>query len=169
MKLTKLEEQGMRLAMCLARKKGQLTLPELSGLEGMTEALAAKVLGRLRAGGVVAALRGRNGGYALAHPPTELSVGDVLRSLGRPLVDGCFTGSPGQRQDPCPHVEACGIRPVWEFIGARIEHILDRTTLADLLECEEDIRDRLSTIDRTADRADAGPYTIRSTCSPRHH
>ncbi len=168
MKLTKLEEQGMRLAMCLARTTGQLTLLELSGLEGMTEALAAKVLGRLRSGGIVAALRGRHGGYALTRPPAELTVGAVLRSLGRPLVDGCFTGSPGQRQDPCPHVKACGIRPVWEFIGARIEQVLDRLTLSDLLEQEDDIRDRLASIDRTNSHVTANRYTTPSTCAPRN-
>ncbi|HUT77802.1 MAG TPA: Rrf2 family transcriptional regulator [Polyangia bacterium] len=168
MKLTKLEEQGMRLAMCLARARGQMTLLELSCLEGMTEALAAKVLGRLRAGGIVSALRGRHGGYALARPPTELTVCTVLRSLGRPLVDGCFTGSPGQRQDPCPHVDACGIRPVWEFIGARIEQVLDQMTLADLLEREEHIRARLTSLDRASGRTAASRYTTPSTCSPRH-
>jgi Rrf2 family protein len=167
MKLTKLEEQGMRLAMCLARKQDQMTLPELSGLEGMTEALAAKVLGRLRAGGIVSASRGRHGGYALARPAADLTVCTVLRSLGRPLVDGCFTGSPGQRQDPCPHVGDCGIRPLWEFIGGRIEDVLNQMTLADLLEREERVRERLNSIDQTRNRTASNRYTTPSTCSPR--
>ena len=134
MKLTKLEEQGMRLTMCLARKRGQMTLPELAGQEGLSEALVAKVLGKLRSGGIVNALRGRNGGYELAATPEDLSVGVILRSLGRPLLDGCFTGSVGQRKTPCPHVGDCGIRPVWEFIEEQLENVLDRVRGLDVIE-----------------------------------
>ena len=167
MKLTKLEEQGMRLAMCLARKGGQMTLPELAGREGLSEALVAKVLGKLRAGGVVNALRGRNGGYELATDPAELSVGVILRSLGRPLLDGCFTGSVGQRKTPCPHVSDCSIRPVWEFIEQQIENVLDQITLSDLILRENDVRDQLARIDIAARGPAGADYVGRAVCAPK--
>jgi Rrf2 family protein len=164
MKLTKLEEQGMRLAMCLARKGGQMTLPELAEKEGLSEALVAKVLGKLRTGGVVHALRGRNGGYELAGAAESLAVSGVLRALGRPLIDGCFSGNYGNRTEPCPHTHDCGIRPVWELLSDQVSSVLDQVTLSDLVREESQVRNRLASIDLQADVET--PRSIpRSACS----
>jgi Rrf2 family protein len=164
MKLTKLEEQGMRLAMCLARKNGQMTLPELAAKEGLSEALVAKVLGKLRTGGVVNALRGRNGGYELAETADGLAVSAVLRSLGRPLIDGCFSGNYGYRSEPCPHTRDCGMRPVWELLEEQVSKVLDQVTLADLVRDESQVRTHLATIDVRAG-ADGERDAPRSACS----
>jgi Rrf2 family iron-sulfur cluster assembly transcriptional regulator len=164
MKLTKLEEQGLRLAMCLARREGQMTLPELAAREGLSEALVAKVLGKLRTGGVVIALRGRNGGYELAEPPNRLAVSTVLRALGRPLIDGCFSGNYGNRTVPCPHTRDCGIRPVWELLENQVSKVLEQVHLADLVREESQVRDQLSRID-VASKGAGIRGASRSACS----
>ena len=164
MKLTKLEEQGMRLAMCLARKGGQMTLPELAEKEGLSEALVAKVLGKLRTGGVVHALRGRNGGYELAGTADSLAVSGVLRALGRPLIDGCFSGNYGNRTEPCPHTRDCGIRPVWELLEEQVSNVLDQVTLSDLVREERHVRTHLATIDVQPD-IETPRSVSRSACS----
>jgi Rrf2 family nitric oxide-sensitive transcriptional repressor len=163
MKLTKLEEQGMRLAMCLARKGGQMTLPQLADKEGLSEALVAKVLGKLRTGGVVNALRGRNGGYELSGASDDLAVSAVLRALGRPLIDGCFSGNYGNRTEPCPHTRDCGIRPVWELLEEQVARVLDQVTLSDLVRKEAHVRDHLASIETLAD-AETPRSVPRSAC-----
>lgn len=164
MKLTKLEEQGMRLAMCLARKGGQMTLPELAQKEVLSEALVAKVLGKLRTGGVVNALRGRNGGYELAGTADSLVVSGVLRALGRPLIDGCFSGNYGNRTEPCPHTHDCGIRPVWELLEEQVSNVLDQVTLSDLVREESQVRHHLAQIDVQTDTETPRSFP-RSACS----
>jgi Rrf2 family protein len=84
LRISKAEDQAIRLCMRLAKQSGQQTLSVLAAQEAMPEPTAAKLLGLLRRGGIVAALRGRNGGYELAAPPAEISVAAVLRSLGDP-------------------------------------------------------------------------------------
>ncbi|MGH9608789.1 MAG: RrF2 family transcriptional regulator, partial [Bryobacteraceae bacterium] len=69
MKLTSHEEYGLR---CLIRigqqgSGGRLTIPEIAGAEGISEAYAGKLLRILRLNGFVVAARGI-GGYALARP-----------------------------------------------------------------------------------------------------
>jgi len=143
MKLTKLEQQGLRLTMCLARKGGQMTLPELAELEGLSEALVAKVLGRLRKGGVVSAARGRNGGYVLRSPGERTAVGEVLRALGRPIIEGCFTEDPARAGMTCRHSADCALRPVWEYLDERVTEVLDDVTLADLITSEKHVKARM--------------------------
>ena len=167
MKLTKLEEQGLRLTMCLARKGGQMTLPELSEMEGLSEALVAKVLGKLRSGGVLSALRGRNGGYALRAPSQEIPVSKVLAALGRPILEGCFSGKQGSAKVFCRHAGDCSLRPVWEYLEERIYQVLDDMTLADLIESEEHVRGRIDAMRRAdGDKGDpVGKVPRRAACS----
>jgi Rrf2 family transcriptional regulator, iron-sulfur cluster assembly transcription factor len=164
MKLTKLEEQGLRLSMALARGGGQMTLPELAGDEHLSEALVAKVLGKLRVGGVVNASRGRNGGYELVAPPDQTAVSSVMRALGRPLVEGCFNEEHGD-DACCPHKSGCSLRPVWETLEEKVTEILSQVTLADLIRRESDVRLRLAEIGKRERRTTK--RFARSACTEK--
>jgi Rrf2 family protein len=165
MKLTKLEEQGLRLTMALARGGGQMTLPELAEEEHLSEALVAKVLGKLRVGGVVNASRGRNGGYELVTPPERTTVSSVMRALGRPLVEGCFNEE-HHDEARCPHKGGCSLRPVWETLEEKVTEILSQVTLADLIRRESDVRLRLAEIER-ADRRAPMAHRNRTGCNDK--
>jgi len=144
MKITKMEEQGILLAMCIAKRGSQMTLPELAEEECLSEALIAKVMGKLRRGGIVNAARGRTGGYELTAAPEAITVIGILRSLERPLLDGCV-GSGGQSDNSiCPHISDCGLRPVWQLLENNIMQVLDKLTLADLIERERDVREKVT-------------------------
>lgn len=146
MKLTKVEEEALRLSITLAQAGSQMTLPELSEKEDLSEALVAKVLGKLRQGGVVRAARGRNGGYELAHPPSSLTIADILRALDQPLLQGCFNKDAAATAAGtcCPHGKDCGLRPVWRRIEAQISEVMERITLADLAHSEQHVTKRIS-------------------------
>lgn len=135
MRITVTEEHGMRLALELARRHGvTVPLPELAAAEGIPQPVAAKVLLRLRRGGVVVAARGRTGGYVLAGPPTAISVARVLRAVGEPLFGASYCRQyEVAANQPCSHAGGCSLRPVWAGLDALLGRHLDRITLADLL------------------------------------
>jgi len=90
---------------------------------------------------VVRAERGRRGGYSLARPPREISVGEVLEAVGERLFEGRFCRGPEpSHRRACPHESACGIRPVWQYIESMMMRVLSGTTLADLLGGEASVR-----------------------------
>ena len=156
------------MTMCLARKGGQMTLPELAELEGLSEALVAKVLGKLRAGGVVSALRGRNGGYVLLAANEEIPVSKVLAALGRPILEGCFSGAKAREQVACRHAGDCALRPVWEYLEERITRVMDDVTLADLIKSEQHVRDRIEVMRQADGDNDSGRKKMpRAACSTR--
>lgn len=136
MRVTNDEEHGMRLMMGLAEEGGQMTVADLAARERLPEPTVARLLGRLRQGELVSAVRGRNGGYELARAATAVTVGDVFRALERPLLGGRFCGDEARAVVPCPHTNGCGLRPVWQRLEALIGGVLDETTLADLLRSE---------------------------------
>ena len=72
--------------------------------------------------------RGRDGGYELARPATEISIADVLRCIDGPLAsvrdiglgDLPYTGPTKALTD------------VWRALRASMRSVLEKTTLADV-------------------------------------
>ena len=135
-RVTRAEEQAVRLTMRLATTGGQVTLAGLASAEQLPEPTVAKLLGMLRRGGVVDAVRGRHGGYVLADKPEFITAGSVIRSITGDMVFSfpCDDGV-GDTMD-CPRTSDCGLRPVWQHLGERVSEVLEQTTVADLLKRE---------------------------------
>ncbi|MFO7654166.1 MAG: Rrf2 family transcriptional regulator [Candidatus Krumholzibacteriia bacterium] len=136
LRITKAEEQAVRLVMRLATSGYQMTLAELARHERLPEPTVAKLLGLLRRGEVVDAVRGRNGGYTLGGDPAEISVAQIVRAVGsEPAPEhGCVTDPSGE---DCPRVEDCGLRSVWRHLQYQVTDVMEKTTVADLLSLEE--------------------------------
>ena len=143
MKITKLEEQSLRLTVSLARRGGKASLAELAEAEHLTEASVAKIMGRLRKGGIIRALRGRTGGYALIPSAETLTAAGVIRALGKPVFESCASAQ-GNRSAPCPHISDCSLRPIWNYLSSAITDTLDRITISQLLRQEHPVRQHLA-------------------------
>jgi len=86
----------------LARLHGSGTLAQIDHLaktEAVPANFLAQILGRLRTHGLITSRRGNQGGYALARPPEEISLYDILMAVeGECLqLSGNFHGRSGRR------------------------------------------------------------------------
>ncbi len=136
MKFSAQEEYGLRCLIQIARKgnKESMTIPEISKLEGITTTHAAKLLMILRKEGFITSARGQSGGYSLARSPGEIVVGDVLHSLGGRLYDAEFCGKHSGALDICTHAVDCSVRSLWQVIQQAVDSVVERLTLADMLD-----------------------------------
>ncbi len=132
MRISRAEEQGIRLAMRLAESGTQMTLGGLSEVEVLPEPTVAKILGKLRRAGIVRANRGRSGGYELMEAPEETSVARLVRALGSTRVPGRFCQSGHTSLSECHHAAECRLRSVWDFLEVRMFQVLENTSLSDL-------------------------------------
>ncbi len=86
------------------------------------------ILGELRRAGLVRSQRGAEGGYALARPATEITLGAVLRAVDGPLAE-----VRGLRPNETTYSGAAEHLPdVWVAVRASLRRVLDETTLADV-------------------------------------
>jgi len=76
------------------------------------------ILGSLKQGGFVESRRGAEGGYRLAKPAGQITVGEVLRFLEEGKRTKRAAGDP--------------FADVWKRVDAAVSSILDHTTFADL-------------------------------------
>ncbi len=146
MKITSQEEYGLRCLLQLARvPRGELvSVKEIATKEGLSSAYVEKLLRLLSRVGLVHSMRGIKGGYVLNRPAASITLGEVVRALGKVQTTEhiCqqFTGN----QSTCVHFDDCGIRSVWSGLTGYIQSFLDQTTLASLLENEYTVSERLS-------------------------
>jgi len=82
----------------------------------------------LRRAGLLHSHRGVDGGYALARPAEEVTVGDVVRAVGGALTT--VRGLP--TNDTIYHGAAYGLRDVWVAVEEAIEGVVDHRTFAEL-------------------------------------
>lgn len=148
MKITAQEEYGLRCLLRLARAgDGQaLTIPEIAEAEKLSAPYVAKLLSVLRQAGLIASVRGRTGGYHLARPTAEVRMGEVMRVLGEPLFEDpayCERHASPDTGGTCVHNDGCTLRVIWQTLEQWMRHLLDRVTLADLLQSQEQIAERL--------------------------
>lgn len=89
MRLSTHDDYGIRLLLRIGRGEPGIcmTTALLAEREGMTTSHAGKVLRLLRQSGFVEASRGNCGGYNLTRPAAEISVAEVLGSLGERLCE----------------------------------------------------------------------------------
>jgi len=87
------------------------------------------ILGELRRAGLVRSQRGAEGGYALARPPAEITLGAIIRAVDGPLAE-----VRGLRPDETTYTGVAQHLPdVWVAVRASLRRVLDETTLAQLL------------------------------------
>jgi Rrf2 family protein len=92
------------------------------------------ILLELRNRGVVMSKKGR-AGYELSRPPEEITVGTVIRMIEGPLAPlPCARETNYRRCDECKDENTCGTRIVMRRVRDAVAHILDSTTLADVIQ-----------------------------------
>ena len=93
------------------------------------------ILLELKNKGILRSKKGKGGGYFLAKPPAQISLGSVIRSLEGPLAPlPCVSQSAYRHCEECRDEESCGIRMVMSEVRDATAKILDGTTFQDVLE-----------------------------------
>jgi Rrf2 family protein len=135
MKLSNHEEYGLRCLLRLAEQGpgGSLTIPEISGSEGISQAYAGKLLRMLRRAGFVKAARGKIGGYTLARPAEAIVVGEVMEALGGPIFRETFCRTHSGQVATCVRSPECSLRGLWRNLQAAVDGVLRNVTLARLV------------------------------------
>jgi Rrf2 family protein len=134
MHILALEEYGLRclLQVALRGAEGPVSAQEIARAEGMGPEYVARILGTLRAGGLVESTRGAGGGYRLVRPASEISVWEAVSVLGGEFFpEGFCDCHPGRRRE-CIHVTDCAIRALWRKTEGVLRDALKRISLHDL-------------------------------------
>jgi Rrf2 family protein len=111
-------------------RSGQATqAKEIAEVQKIPLRFLEQILQDLRRARVIEARRGPRGGYALARPPAEISMADVLRAVRGPLEELLGVEDPDDGASGSNDVPAL----VWGEVGSRLIGVLEQSTLADFI------------------------------------
>lgn len=132
MKVSTKGRYGVAFMMDLAlhQERGAVSLGEVARRQGISEKYLWQVLSPLKAEGLVVSTRGSRGGYALARPPEDITLRDVVSALeGEP-----FLGAPAVSAKPDGRISSRVVRALWARVEERLAAALEAVTLKDLVE-----------------------------------
>ena len=134
MHILALEEYGLRclLQVALRATDGTVTAQEIARAEGIGPEYVARIMGTLRAGGLVESTRGAGGGYRLARPASEISVWDALCVLGGEFFSKRFCECHSGQRRECVRETDCSIRALWSKVQRVLEETLRHISIEDL-------------------------------------
>lgn len=137
MKLTAFTDYSLRVLIYLATQPAErATIAQIAAAYDVSEHHLVKVVHFLGKQGWLANVRGKGGGLELAMPPELVALGDVVRATeGAAVVAECFGASGGS----CCIAPSCRLRGVLGEALAAFEAVLDRYTLADLVDNREQL------------------------------
>jgi Rrf2 family protein len=96
------------------------------------------ILVELRNAGFVESRKGKDGGYRLARPATEIRIGHVIRVLDGPLAPiSCASRTRYQRCDDCDET-TCEVRHMMLEVRQAIAEVLDNRSLAAMRDADND-------------------------------
>ncbi len=116
----------------LARSSDSPTpLSEISSVQKVSQGYLEQIVKPLRVSGLVQGKRGFGGGYILAKPAGQITVGEIIRIVEGPVVPvSCVDKNFSYFN--CP--KDCRAKFVWQKVGEAIDNVLDSITLTDLLD-----------------------------------
>jgi len=98
---------------------------------GLPQPYLEQILLALKGAGLVRSKRGVGGGYVLARPAEEITLGEIVSAVDGPIVAGDF-GEPHQN-GACDHEGQCVLLSVWAEVGNHMRRHLDSFSLADMV------------------------------------
>ncbi len=120
-------------ALAADESRAPMLIADLAERERIPRKFLEAILLELRNAGLLHSKKGKGGGYALARPPGEITIGQVMRAIDGPLAPiPCVSERAYARCAECPSEETCGTRLVMKEVRDAIAKVLDGTTLANV-------------------------------------
>ncbi|MBB6481008.1 Rrf2 family transcriptional regulator [Spirochaeta isovalerica] len=107
-------------------------IEDIANRQDIPRKFLEQILLNLKRGGFLVSRKGARGGYALARPPREITLGEVVRYIeGSVYPISCIDC---EAPSPCNELSTCIFAPVWRSVGDAISSIIDSVDFEKLKE-----------------------------------
>lgn len=112
--------------------KGPVQLADIAAQQNIPPKFLTVILSELSRAGLVASLRGKDGGYWLGVPPVDVRYGDLIRIMrGSLALVPCASRYAHEKCKNCVEESNCRTRALMLQVRDEMAEVLDRITLAD--------------------------------------
>lgn len=136
MKISTKARYGMKAVVELAINYGQgpLSLRDIAQKYDISLSYLEQLISTLKKEGFVSGVRGKMGGYELTRAPSDIMVGDILKSLEHDfIITECGSSMLERDVKKCEYEEICKTKNVWIKLQHAIDQTLNGLSLEDLI------------------------------------
>jgi len=119
-----------------------VTLGGISERQAISLSYLEQLFGKLRRRSLVSSVRGPGGGYLLAKPASDISVGEIIRAVDEP-IDATQCGG----KENCHDEKKCITHDLWMDLNRHIFDYLGSVMLSELVDKATLERSRLSVVE----------------------
>ena len=137
MRISKRGEYGLRAMILLAShtdNNGVMQIKAIAAAERIPVKFLEQILLSLKNAGLLHSKMGIGGGYSLAKPAKEVMLGKIIRTLDGPLAPISCVSQIAYEACNCPDEVTCKLRAVMSDVRTAMTNILDKTSLADVVD-----------------------------------
>ena len=150
MKLSTKGRYGLRAMIDLADYSEEMpqSIACIAARQSISDSYLEQLMAKLKKAGLITSIRGAQGGYVLAKPSKEISVGDILRALEDLSPVNCVVL---KGEQACGGSDTCVTRNVWKRIDDSIQHAVDSIFLSELVEDNRAMRKKCGNVNVECD------------------
>ncbi len=120
------------LDLSLLADQGPIQIADIAERQNIPVKFLQQILVALKMTGFVQSRKGPGGGYLLAMPPRDITLGAVVRAMDGPIAPISCVSVTKFSECGCPNPEVCSLRNAFKDVRNAIANVLDSTTFADL-------------------------------------
>ncbi|MEE9567104.1 MAG: Rrf2 family transcriptional regulator [Desulfobacteria bacterium] len=132
MKLSTRSRYGTRMMLDMAQHHdaGPVQIGDIAKRQDISVKYLEQLVIPLKKANYVKSVRGPKGGYMLAKPPEEITVGEIVKVLeGGVNLSDCI-----ENPDICEKSTSCLTRGLWEEASRAVYETLNSVTLSEMIE-----------------------------------
>lgn len=137
MKISTKGRYALRLMLDLAQNNtGEpVRIKDIAARQELSDKYLEQIISILNKARFVKSIRGPQGGYRLTREPEQYTVGMILRLTEGSLAPvACLE----DEVNICERQDTCATLKLWQMLNQAISDVVDRVTLADLVEWENE-------------------------------
>lgn len=115
--------------------QGPVAVSWIAKSQNISEQYLEQLMAPLKRAGLVLGMRGAQGGYTLAKPPSEISVSDVVDAVEGPIS---LTDCSSDDAQGCPDMEHCVGPDVWSRVQEALIDTMSSMSFQLLMEVQKD-------------------------------
>ena len=141
MKISTKGRYALRTLVDLAQNadRGFVSLSEVSERQNISKKYLEQIIPMLSRAGFLQTKLGLRGGYRLAKPAAECSVGDILRATEGSLAPVACV----ENRNECDNCDVCQTLPIWKNLAKVVAQYLDSVSVQDVIDQNVDLEKEL--------------------------
>ena len=127
---------GLRMMIDIAmnQQEGPVSVRDIACRQSLSDKYLEQIITQANKAGLLKSIRGAGGGYQLARPAEEISVGEILRAMEGSLSPVECVRELGEEPTPCQNAGECATYELWRDIKDAVDQVINNRTLQDMID-----------------------------------